>query len=58
MPLALLIIGGLALIGGGIAAGSSFGNTAGQGASNAITIVGIAGGVAIVLYAVHSGGGK
>lgn len=59
MPI-LLIVGGLALLGGTIAAGSAFGNSfgtqAGQGTANAITIVGIAGGVGIVIYALHAGG--
>jgi len=55
----LLIIG--SLIGVGMfssSSGSSFGQTAGQGASDAIVIVGIAAGVGILIYAVHKSGGK
>ena len=39
-------------------AGTSFGNQAGSGAKDAITIVGIAAGVGIIIYAIHKSGKK
>jgi hypothetical protein len=61
MPLiypALLIAG----IGGvwwfSSSSGTAAGTAAGQGISDAVVIVGIATGVAILIYAVHKSGGK
>jgi hypothetical protein len=55
---ALLVAGVLGVGAFASSSGSSFGQTAGQGASDAIVIVGIATGVAILIYAVHKSGGK
>jgi len=53
---------GAAVIGGSwwfaADAGTSFGNQAGSGAKDAITIVGIAAGVGIIIYAIHKSGKK
>lgn len=53
MPLALIavLIGGTALVGGAGIFAYEAGQTTGQGASDALTIVGIGTAVAIVLYA-------
>ena len=53
MPLALIAVGiaGVALIGGAGVFAYEAGQTTGQGASDALTIVGIGGAVALVLYA-------
>ena len=58
MPLALLLIGGTALVGGAVAFGVKSGEATGQGAADALVIVGIGTAVAVVLYAAHLGGGK
>lgn len=53
MPIALIAVGiaGVALIGGAGIFAYKFGAESGQGASDALTIVGIGGAVALVLYA-------
>ena len=53
MPLALIAVavGGVALIGGAGVFAYEAGQTTGQGASDALTIVGIGAAVALVLYA-------
>jgi len=53
MPFIVIGIAGLAAIGGAIAAGNAAGTAAGQGVGNALTIVGIAAGVGIILYSMN-----
>jgi hypothetical protein len=55
----ILVIGGIgAAIVGTSAFGSSLGNEAGQGLNKGLTIIGIATGVGIVIYALHKSGVK
>lgn len=59
MPLLIVaLIGGTALIGGAGVFAYEAGQQTGQGASDALVIVGIGTAVAVVLYAAHLGGGK
>jgi hypothetical protein len=55
-----ILVGGgiLAVIAGTAAFGTSMGDQAGQGLNKGITIVGVATGVGIVIYALHKSGVK
>jgi hypothetical protein len=55
---AIVVIGGIATIWGASSAGTAIGDEAGQGLNKGITIVGIATGVGIVIYALHKSGVK
>lgn len=57
MPI-LLLIAGLAAIGGTTAFGYESGQEAGEGLNQGLTIVGIATGVGIIIYALHKSGHK
>ena len=55
----ILVIGGVgATIWGASSFGTALGDEAGQGLNKGITIVGIATGVGIVIYALHKSGVK
>jgi hypothetical protein len=53
-----LFVGGAGLIAGSAAFGSSMGTEAGKGLNNGLTLIGVATGVGIVIYALHKSGVK